>query len=148
MNDEVVAFSADLLSGCAMLYARVFSSAPWSEPWTLEKAERRLSDILATPGSEGLVWIDPETLTPIGAAIGHVVQGAVEPLFKLSELFVHPQWQGQGIGARLLRQLEQTVAALGARSIVLTTEGRPAEFYSRLGYATRPDWIAMSRHLD
>lgn len=54
-------------------------------------------------------------------------------------LAVHPSLQGRGIGARLLRRVEELVAAQGGRLLVVETAGKPEyagtrAFYERSGY--------------
>jgi GNAT superfamily N-acetyltransferase len=148
VDDDIVALSAGLLPECAAMFAAIFSAPPWNERWTVETATCRLTEILQTPGSMGVVWIEPETAQPAGLAAGHLQQGATERVFRLAEFCVHPEWQGKGIGSRLLTQLERSVAELGAHAIFLTTEGRPVSFYARHGYVAHPEWVAMSRSLD
>jgi ribosomal protein S18 acetylase RimI-like enzyme len=54
-------------------------------------------------------------------------------------LAVHPQHQGQGLGAALVRQIEQDLRSTGARVLLIETSGVPdfagqRGFYTRLGY--------------
>lgn len=52
---------------------------------------------------------------------------------------VHPERQRQGMGAALMRHVEQTLAARGERLLLVETSGLPAfertrAFYRKLGY--------------
>lgn len=54
-------------------------------------------------------------------------------------LAVHPTHQGRGVGAALMRHLERTLAAEGARVLLVETSGLPAfartrAFYRGIGY--------------
>ena len=52
---------------------------------------------------------------------------------------VHPGWQGRGIGASLMRHIEQILARRGERVLLVETSGLPdfertRTFYRKLGY--------------
>jgi len=83
------------------------------------------------------------------AVAGDVVVGMVSLLFTVStaeggraawleDMVVHPDWRGQGIGARLLQEaIRQARAAGCCRITLLTDAGNVAaqEFYGRAGFA-------------
>ena len=47
---------------------------------------------------------------------------------------VEPRMQGQDLGSRLLRELEERARAVGARTIVLNAREGARRFYARHGY--------------
>ncbi|PIE18749.1 MAG: GNAT family N-acetyltransferase [Proteobacteria bacterium] len=53
---------------------------------------------------------------------------------QLMQMAVDPARQGQGIGARLVRELERRVAADGVAEIYLHARQVAVGFYERLGY--------------
>jgi DNA-binding MarR family transcriptional regulator/GNAT superfamily N-acetyltransferase len=56
---------------------------------------------------------------------------------EIKRMWVHPGWRGAGLGARLLRHLEQVAADLGHTTIKLDTNGTLVEaiaMYERAGY--------------
>jgi predicted N-acetyltransferase YhbS len=74
----------------------------------------------------------------VGVASGWVpVQGGIHgDWFYLAELFVEAQYRGRGIGAELLRRMEQRVSALEIRNVWIWTAGYEApDFYRRQGYS-------------
>ncbi len=147
MPEEIVVFQPEHLDGCAAVFAAAFSAPPWHEPWSEELARIRLTDLLAIPRAAGLVVIDTVSGLPVAFALGYAHQDAAGFGFRLAELCVHPDHQGHGLGARLMRALEEHVATLGATAISLTTEGDAIRFYTRRGYEPRPTWVAMVRTL-
>jgi DNA-binding MarR family transcriptional regulator/GNAT superfamily N-acetyltransferase len=56
---------------------------------------------------------------------------------EVKRMWVHPGWRGAGLGARLLRHLEQVAADLGHHTVRLDTNGTLTEaiaMYERAGY--------------
>lgn len=55
--------------------------------------------------------------------------------FYLTDLFVEKDYRSQGLGAKLLKAIEERVAAIGVKHIWLWTSGSKAlKFYRRHGY--------------
>jgi GNAT superfamily N-acetyltransferase len=53
---------------------------------------------------------------------------------ELATFFVLPEYQGQGIGARLLAAIEQRARALGIARLTVDASITGAAFYTRMGY--------------
>ncbi|MFT3661821.1 MAG: GNAT family N-acetyltransferase [Gordonia sp. (in: high G+C Gram-positive bacteria)] len=88
---------------------------------------------------------------PEGEAVGcggvHTIGDGVG---EIKRMWVHSSWRGQGLGARLLRDLEALAAEMGHTRVRLDTNGelteaialysgagyRPVERYNDNGYAT------------
>ncbi|HVT19706.1 MAG TPA: GNAT family N-acetyltransferase [Thermoanaerobaculia bacterium] len=72
-----------------------------------------------------------------GGIVGFAVGGGRRGLGHIVTLDVAPQWQRQGIGSRLLAELEASLARQGARAIALETavgEEGARHFYEKHGY--------------
>lgn len=70
-----------------------------------------------------------------------VACGGVRPISaetgEIKRMWVHPEWRGAGLGARLLRELERLAARLGYAVVRLDTNGALTEaiaMYERTGY--------------
>jgi ribosomal protein S18 acetylase RimI-like enzyme len=62
--------------------------------------------------------------------------------FKLQQLYVHPEWQGRGLGGYLLDHLESIAREQGRTSMVLTVNRRNQRaraVYERRGYSVRSE---------
>ena len=69
------------------------------------------------------------------ASYGPTEQSAV---FKLHKVYLHPDWQGRGLGSLLLQQCELEIRKSGARQLVLSVNKRNAKAiatYRRNGFA-------------
>jgi GNAT superfamily N-acetyltransferase len=59
-------------------------------------------------------------------------------LFKLHKIYLHPAWQGRGLGSLLLRHCEREACKLGADRLMLTVNKRNSKAiaaYERNGFA-------------
>ncbi|WGX95347.1 bifunctional helix-turn-helix transcriptional regulator/GNAT family N-acetyltransferase [Nocardioides sp. L-11A] len=71
-----------------------------------------------------------------------VAYGGIRPVLddgtaEIKRMWVHGEWRGAGLGARMLRHLEALAAAQGRRRVVLDTNGTLLEaiaMYERSGY--------------
>ncbi len=65
-------------------------------------------------------------------------------------LAVHPNHRRRGVATRLVNEAEKRLHALGCRRIsalVLEAETHAVEFWSRVGYTTRPGMARFKRNL-
>ncbi|MCE8011444.1 GNAT family N-acetyltransferase [Billgrantia desiderata] len=123
------------LQACAALFAQVFSSVPWNEPWHADGALARLEHFFESPGAVGVVGLGE------GEELEGFLLGNLEPyldgkLFYLREMCVATHRQGQGIGSQLYGVLEEELATSDVRAVYLAT-GRDipaARFYQQLGF--------------
>lgn len=67
---------------------------------------------------------------PDGAIVGTVSLGTE----RLHALFVAPEWQGRGLGARLVEHLERQAAAKGMATLWVSSSVTARDFYARRGY--------------
>jgi ribosomal protein S18 acetylase RimI-like enzyme len=70
---------------------------------------------------------------------GFAAHGPTEQrqVFKLHKIYLHPQWQGRGLGSLLLRHCEREAGKAGAERLVLTVNKRNAKalaVYQRNGF--------------
>jgi GNAT superfamily N-acetyltransferase len=105
--------------------------------WSAAKKPAQLLKALKESHSLISAW-DGERLVGLGNAIsdGHLVA-------YYSHLLVHPDYQGQGIGTRLMEMLMAKYA--GFHQHILVADGRAVEFYRKRGFVragkTEPMWI-------
>lgn len=105
-----------------------------------EAIQRVYCYIVGPPTGQERIW---NRLIQQGRLIVAEVEGAVigfggidiDATEQLKWLYVLPEYQGAGIGARLLNELEQLGWSSGLRAIRLHAAPGAAEFYQRHGYS-------------
>lgn len=144
---EIEVFVEDHLDGCAGLYASVFCSEPWGEPWTTETARERLTEIYHSPGFEGLVCVVGGE--PVRLAVGNRVRRAVGWGFFLHEFCVKVGMQGAGVGGRLLACPEDRLREARVGSVFLLTGSVAPDrgFYAKNGYGEDREMATMAKVL-
>ena len=84
-------------------------------------------------------WLVTDTGTSIAATAYYAPERMTDGTWNLYLLAVHPDHQGQGRGAALVRHVEQDLREAGARVLLIETSGVPGfagqrAFYTGLGY--------------
>ena len=116
----------------ARQYCDLWTAVGFPQP-TLEQAERALANTLYSVSVE----IDG-SIVGMGRLVG---DGAV--VVYLQEMFVHPAYQGQGVGSAVVRALldyvKSTKPSQGTVMVgLLAAKGRES-FYHRFGFHSRPN---------
>lgn len=126
-------------------YIRYYNSEDGK--WTYDLAKKRLEQIFLTPDFYGIGLYNRSEL--LGFAIGWFKQFDDIQLFYLEEILVFKEYQNQGFGGTILKELESSVKRLGAHKINLLTthEDKHQNFYSRLGYKKSDFLIPMVKKL-
>ena len=89
--------------------------------------------------TDGDQWLVSSPESRAAAIAYYAPERMTDGTWNLYLLAVHPQHQGQGLGAALVRQVEQDLLHAGARVLLIETSGVPdfagqRAFYARLGY--------------
>lgn len=93
-----------------------------------------LKKCLVRPSSEYVVSDDGETLQGVSYGVQGGVKGHPDTVL-LSQLYVRPQFQNQGIGKRLLIEIEESFPnARRMRVMVIEKNQNAVHFYESQGY--------------
>jgi len=105
MNIEHI--TVDTIEPCAELFVNVFTLPPWNENWTKQQARERLEFYFNTPNFLGLQYVNKGEDNNIkGCFFGNFEPYQDMYLYTLTEMFIHPDAQGRGVGTQLITQLK------------------------------------------
>lgn len=130
------------IPGLAQALSKAYAQPPWNEQWTRERALRRIKAILGNFESIGLAAIEDNEV--VGGLLGYTDPYAEEDFFYISELFVIPQKQKQGVGRQLLRELELLLKQKNIHVIQLMSIDTNEAFYGKCGL-TKDDVSVLFR---
>lgn len=130
------------LDECASILVSAFNREPWNEHWSIETAKKDLFWTLNTAGFMGFVCKRQEIL---GFAVGYCEQSDVTQVFYLRNLCVKADFQGRGVGNRLMLYLKETLKEMGIKMVYLITynDERLIDFYRKHGYRVRSENVVM-----
>ena len=144
---NIINYEEKYLDQVVELFIDVFSKEPWNDSWDSNKdAENFLIDIVNTPGFKSLLYIKDEKV--IGALFGHTIKWCEGDEFYIREFFVNSDFQGEGIGTKLMEKLEKELKKENIYTIVLLTEKNTEakKFYHNKGFEIIDDIVFMYKN--
>jgi len=110
---------------------KLFQTTGWNKNYQLspDKLMQALHSSWCVLGA-----YDSEQLVGLGRVVSDGVLHAM-----IYELIVLPEYQGQGIGGKILEQLVQRCEKAGIRDIQLFCARGKRDFYEKRGFIARPD---------
>lgn len=115
LNKTTLEVVENISPNIARVYQRAFAQPPYKEVFTLVEAANNLAQLIAEGGDLLIRKLGNRTI----ALAGGVPQG--DGSYWIEELAVEPDFQGEGIGRQVLRDLLTTVAGRKIHSIGLRT---------------------------
>lgn len=88
---------------------------------------------------DGGTWLTHEEEGKAVAVAAYTAEPMTEGTYNAFLLAVHPEYQGQGVGAALMLHIEQSLRDQGQRVLLVETSGLPnfertRSFYRKIGY--------------
>jgi len=147
LKHEIIAVNAMNISECAEIFISVFSHAPWSETWPVEKAFARLNDIFKNPKSLCLCCKCDGKI--VAALFGFFQEWHTGFQYEIREFFVLKSHQKSGIGTAILAELESELSNKTPMNIVLQTLRfeDSVRFYKNNGFLMHDEEIFMYKDL-
>lgn len=107
-------------------------------PSGLELLHQMLTNSLGEDSDTAPFWITDDDRGPVGVAYCEP-ERMTDRTWNLQLIAIHPDHQGQGRGAKLLRYVEQALMVRGGRMLLVETSGLPdfertRGFYLKCGY--------------
>lgn len=134
---------------CARELIAAFAGAPWNEVWTQEQAFDRIDEIMSARVSRGIVCMDGDEC--VSMLSGRIMTYQDKKMFYIDEFSVHPDWQRQGVGSRMLAFLRETLQKepqpINHMALVTTRDFPSVRFYERSGFVVLPDELTMAGYV-
>ncbi len=120
-----------------------FQVPPWNENWTYEQAYTRIEEIMDSRVARGYVMYQDGIV--VSTLIGRIMTYLDYKELWMDDFSVHPDYQGQGIGKRMLNHVKEEMKKENIRYLILnTTRGYDCvEFYKRNGFEKIESMITM-----
>ena len=131
---------------CARELIAAFAGDPWNEVWTDEQAYDRIEEIMSARVSRGFVCMDGDAC--VSMLCGRIMTYQDKKMFWIDEFSVHPAYQRQGVGGRMmafLRQALQNEPQPINHMALITTRGFPSVgFYEKNSFVAQDGEVVMA----
>ena len=137
----------NLLEEVIEIYVETYSQEPWNEPWTLEMADKKINTYLKNPNAKSYISIIDGKV--VGFIMGHINYYLDQCEFSIEEFIIKKEYQGKGIGTKMLNYVEEDLKKIGIDGIILLTgSGFPSEkFYEKNKFRKLDRVIVMKKDL-
>ncbi|MEQ1065036.1 GNAT family N-acetyltransferase [Acinetobacter sp. XH1741] len=139
--------SVDFEEG-AEVYCSAFSNEPWNERFDdLEPIRKYFESYFQYSCSLGFCAKWENQL--IGVGMGHIHPTIQGIRYYLDDFFIHIEYQGKGVGSKLLSYIEGKCRENNIETIVLHTlrESISEDFYKKHGFKPRLKLISLAKRL-
>lgn len=136
------------LKACAEIMISVYNDENWQCQWTMESAQSYLQDYLDCKKFRGYtLWLDGVIK---GAIFCHEKIWWNNSEMYVDEMFISPELQRQGYGARLLQAVEAHIAENNLAGFTLATNRfTPApHFYRKNGFSDAEHVLFMYKEVN
>lgn len=135
---------------CAEELIAAFREEPWSEDWTHGQAFDRIDEIMSARVSRGVVCMDGDKC--VSMLCGRIMTYQEQKLFYIDEFSVHPDYQRQGVGSRMLaclrEELKKEPQPISHMSLI-TERGFPSvAFYGKNGFVELTNEMTMAGYVN
>lgn len=135
---------------CARELMAAFRVEPWNEEWTPDQAFTRIDEIMSARVSRGIVCMDGGSC--VSMLCGRIMTYQDQKLFYIDEFSVHPDYQRQGIGSRMLaflrEEMKKEPQPISHMSLI-TERGFPSvAFYEKNGFVELQNELTMAGYVN
>ena len=135
---------------CAEELIAAFRVEPWNEEWTPDQAFTRIDEIMSARISRGIVCMDGDRC--MSMLCGRIMSYQDQKLFYIDEFSVHPSYQRQGVGSRMLAFLREELRKEPQPIIhmsLITEHGFPSvAFYEKNGFVELQNELTMAGYVN
>lgn len=145
MKSELKKANREDFEEIAKIYSEEFSKTPYNEPWTLEKAIKKIElfskycdiwKIISDNKTVGFIVINQNQWCP-----GEIIFG--------EEMAIQKEYQGKGIGTDTFKKIFQKYAKMGFKTYMGITNknSRASNFYEKLNVKRSQDNFIIEKEL-
>lgn len=129
------------------LFIKAFSGEPWNEQWTSNMVIKRLYQIINIEGSYGIAYYYGNKA--VGMVLGNIEYNYNSVDFCIKEFCIDPDFQGKGLGRKIMNEFILRVKEKNVENIGLLTCKSPETegFYSKLKFKTNNKIIYMEKNV-
>ncbi|MGQ7461308.1 GNAT family N-acetyltransferase [Streptococcus suis] len=131
------------------LFLSVFSQEPWNDDWSdEEQLDRYIGDLLAHSRALCFGLFDQGKL--LGLSLGYIRYWYEGTEYRIEELCISRDYQGQGHGASFLADIEKQLADRKIVHILLQTERNLSaySFYQKYGFRVLEEDVTMVKKVE
>ena len=140
--EEFILLDESYLDKTARLYQSAFKGEPWNDDWSDEsQLTEYIKDVSGgnNPLNYGLVK-DGELVAVSLGSLRHWWEGTN---YNIEEFCVSPDLQGQGVGSRFMKMIEQDIRDRGLSGIFLQTDSDKPSY----GFYKKSDFGELTKHV-
>lgn len=129
------------------IYAKAFSAEPWNDYWKDEDAEIHVRELLEIKQSYGLEYVVDNKI--VGFILGTSMLFNYGRIFEINDLAIDTEFQGKGIGKKLLEECLKEIKKMGMAGVHLITasEGNLTSFYEKYGFSKETSVLLMGKEI-
>ena len=135
MEDKLTELDESYIERMADLFQKAFAGEPWNDDWS-DRAQLLEYVKEISGGRNALNYGIVRDGKLAAMALGMVRHWWEGTNYNIEELYVDPDFQGQGLGSRFLQMIAEEVKGRGLAGIFLQTDNdKPSyHFYHKIGF--------------
>ena len=142
--EEFIRLDSSYLEAAAQLYKKAFGGDPWNDDWSDQKILMEyIKEVSGAYNSLNYGLLIDGKLSAISfGSIRHWWEGAN---YNIDEFCVSKDFQGQGIGSRFMKMIEDDIKKLGVAGVFLQTDiDKPSfKFYTKNGFTNLETHVSL-----
>jgi ribosomal protein S18 acetylase RimI-like enzyme len=130
-----------------VVYARAFACEPWKDDWKAEDAEVHVRELMECPTAYGIEYVVEDEV--LGFLLGTSMLFSWGRSFEINDLAVLPEYQGKGIGTKLLERCLSDMKERGIKmvNLITSTDEGLNGYYRKFGFEPAGDVMLMGKEL-